>query len=226
MIARMESHWKEWKQPLLILSFALYPSHKLQKFCSSTPNITWTHIGQWLKYYYESWFGFKLVSILRKLVKYKRAEDPYDMNSFNQFHNNLVDFWNSTIGIGPELACVAIRIHGICVNSSVEQLWLTIPINPDDGDEDKGPKLIEEECIQLSDDENEENYENNKNGVEWIELGSLENKFENSEDEAFLLSEWNSDFNLAGWNVHSADDETAKWNLSTLFKPSLESPHF
>ncbi|GES79017.1 hypothetical protein GLOIN_2v1469334 [Rhizophagus clarus] len=123
---------------------------------------------------------------------------------------------------------------------------MTIPINPDDGDENEGPELIEEECIQLSDDENEENHENvnnnNDNGEEltiqseeqkwsqlieeWIKLGSLENRFENSENEAFLSSEWNSDFNLAGQNVHPADDETAKWNLSTLFEPSLESPSF
>ena len=46
------------------------------------------------------------------------------MESFNQFHSNLVDFWDSTIDVGPELARVAIRIHGICVNStSVERLW-------------------------------------------------------------------------------------------------------
>jgi len=124
MVERMESYWKYWEQPLLLLSFALHPSYKLQKFCSSTPNLTWTHIGQWLKYYYESWFGSKPKSILFELVKYKRSEDPYDMDSFNQFRGNLVDFWDSTSGIGPELARAAIRIHGICINSaSVERLW-------------------------------------------------------------------------------------------------------
>ena len=124
MVARMESRWREWEQPLLILSFALHPSHKLQKFRSTTQNLTWTHIGQWLKYYYESWFNSKPVSILAELIKYKREEDPYDMDSFNQFKNNLVDFWESTSGVGPELARIATHIHGICVNSaSVERLW-------------------------------------------------------------------------------------------------------
>ena len=105
----------------MILSFILHPFHKLQKFRSSTPNLTWTHIGQWLKYYYESWFGSKPVSILYELTKYKRAKDPYDMDSFNHFRGNLVDFWDSTIGIGSELARVAICIYGICVNfASVE----------------------------------------------------------------------------------------------------------
>jgi len=77
-----------------------------------------------LKYYYELWFNFKPVSILVELIKYKREEDPYNMDSFNQFKNNLVDFWKSTSDVSPELACVATHIHGICVNStSVERLW-------------------------------------------------------------------------------------------------------
>ncbi|CAB4399228.1 unnamed protein product [Rhizophagus irregularis] len=106
MVERMESRWK---------------------FRSSTSNLTWTHIGQWLKFYFESWFNSKPKSILAELIKYKREEDPYDMDSFNQFKGNLVDFWESTSGIGPELARVAVQIHGICVNSaSVERLWSSI----------------------------------------------------------------------------------------------------
>ncbi|CAB4415694.1 unnamed protein product [Rhizophagus irregularis] len=294
MVERMESRWKEWEQPLLILSFALHPSHKLQKFRSSTPNLTWTHIGQWLKYYYESWFGSKPVSILHELTKYKRAEDPYDMDSFNQFRGNLVDFWDSTIGIGPELARVAIRIHGISVNSaSVERLWssmgylhtnrrnrleqkkvlamsqirseilftrkikdvreceremqrlhIATPICPDNENEDDN--LNEGGYIQVSDDEdkvdNNETTNNNDDREEliiqneeqrwnqlikeWIELGNRENQFENNEDECFLSPEWNNDFDFAGRNVHPADDERAKWSLSTLFESSLESPSF
>jgi hypothetical protein len=124
MVKRIETRWNQWKQPLLILSFALHPLHKLRKFRSTTLNLTWTHIGQWLKYYYEAWFGSKSISILAELIKYKRGEDPYDMDSFKQFNGNLVDFWESTNGIGLELARVAIRIHGICINSaSVERLW-------------------------------------------------------------------------------------------------------
>ena len=124
MITRIESRWKEWEQPLLILSFALHLVYKLSKFRSSARDLTWTHISQWLKYYYEAWFGSRSRSILSELVRYKRSEDPYDMDSFNQFNGNLVDFWDSTNGIGPELARVAVRIYGICVNSaSVERLW-------------------------------------------------------------------------------------------------------
>ncbi|RIA85686.1 hypothetical protein C1645_830412 [Glomus cerebriforme] len=45
IVERMESCWKEWEQSLLILFFALHSSYKLQKFHSSTPNLTWTYIG-------------------------------------------------------------------------------------------------------------------------------------------------------------------------------------
>ncbi|UZO21673.1 uncharacterized protein OCT59_014060 [Rhizophagus irregularis] len=58
------------------------------------------------------------------------------MDSFNQFHGNLVDFWDSTIGINPELAHVAI----------------SIPIYPDN--ENKDDNLNEGKYIQVSDDEN------------------------------------------------------------------------
>jgi hypothetical protein len=124
MCERIEARWYEWEQPLLILAFVLHPEYKLTKFRDTTSNLTWTHIGQWLKYYYQAWFDTPSVSILAELIKYKRGEDPYDHNSFLQFKNNLVDFWESTIGIGPELAQIAIHIYGICVNSaSVERLW-------------------------------------------------------------------------------------------------------
>ncbi len=103
---------------------------------------------------------------------------------------------------------------------------------------------IQEEMVQVSDDENVEGSSQNT-GVdgeeiitddekqkwsqlieEWIELGNRENQFENNDEEIFLSSEWNSDFNLAGREVHPADDETAKWRLITLFESSLESPSF
>jgi hypothetical protein len=58
------------------------------------------------------------------MILYKQGEDPYDLETFLQFKGNLVNYWDSTAGIGPELAKVAIHIHGVCVNSaSVERLW-------------------------------------------------------------------------------------------------------
>ncbi|CAB4380184.1 unnamed protein product [Rhizophagus irregularis] len=118
MVLRMESRWKDWEQPLLLLSIALHPSYKLSKFRSTVNNLTWTHIGQWLKYYYFAFFGTSAKTILSELIDYKRGDDPYDDDSFLQFRGNVLNFWESTMGIGQELAKVAIRIHSICVNSA------------------------------------------------------------------------------------------------------------
>ena len=41
MVLRMENRWKDWEQPLLLLSIALYPSYKLSKFKSTVNNLTW-----------------------------------------------------------------------------------------------------------------------------------------------------------------------------------------
>jgi hypothetical protein len=70
----------------------LHLLHKLRKFCTTTLNLTWIYIGQWLKYYYKVWFSSKSILILAKLIKYKRGEDPYNMDSFKQFNRNLIDF--------------------------------------------------------------------------------------------------------------------------------------
>ena len=124
MVSRMKNRWKIWEQPLLLLSIALHSSFKLAKFQLTVNHLTWTHIGQWLKYYYLAFFGILAKTILAELVDYKRGNDPYDNDSFLQFRGNVLNFWESTMGIGPELAKVATHIHGICVNSaSVERLW-------------------------------------------------------------------------------------------------------
>ena len=124
IINRLEKRWKDWEQPLLILSMVLHPLYKHFKFKPSIPNLSFVHLGQMLKYYYEAWFNKKPISILSEFMVYIKGEDPYDYNSFSQFKNNLISFWEFTSGIGPELAQIAIRIHGISINSaSVERMW-------------------------------------------------------------------------------------------------------
>ncbi|CAG8634274.1 16808_t:CDS:2, partial [Racocetra fulgida] len=45
-------------------------------------------------------------------------------------------------------------------------------------------------------------------------------------NEIFLNNEFDEDFNLAGRNIHPADNTSAKWNLVTLFVDNLESPTY
>ena len=115
MVSRIEKRWKGWEQPILLLSIIL---HKLSKFRPTINNLSWTHVGQWLKYYYHAFCGKPATSILAELIDYRRGNDPYDYDSFLQFKGNVLNFWESTIGVGPELANVAICIHAVCVNSA------------------------------------------------------------------------------------------------------------
>ncbi|CAB5377538.1 unnamed protein product [Rhizophagus irregularis] len=256
MVLRMESRWKDWEQPLLLLSIALHP---------------YQNLGQ-------------------------RGDDPYDDDSFLQFRGNVLNFWESTMGIGQELAKVAIRIHSICVNSaSVERLWssmcffhtnrrnrlehkkvlamsqirsdilyqrrikevnqadqqmkrlhIATPIASDDLDylNDEPLQNIDEELLIVSDyedvnnaiekdivDEEEPSTEENENQwssiiSQWIEEANFENRVEDSNDENFLNDDLVNDFSVGTRNIHPADDTNAKWQLSTLFISTLEPPTY
>ncbi|GES86276.1 hypothetical protein GLOIN_2v1781828 [Rhizophagus clarus] len=52
--------------------------------------------------YHDSTFSEKMISRMEK--RWKEGDDPYDNDSFNQFRGNVLDFWESTMEIGPELA--------------------------------------------------------------------------------------------------------------------------
>jgi hypothetical protein len=110
-----------------------------------------------------------------------------------------------------------------------------------------------ESDIQVSDNEDEINFRSNTNDndnidiendaindedinseeqrwvqliEDWIELGNRENKFDDIDDQIFLSTEWDSDFNFGGREIHPADDNNAKWNLNTLLESTLDSPAF
>ncbi|GBC21919.2 ribonuclease H-like domain-containing protein [Rhizophagus irregularis DAOM 181602=DAOM 197198] len=73
-------------------------SRQLSKFNSSAKNISYTHFGQWLIYYYQAWFNETPKRILRDYLSYQR--------------------------LAPELSKLALHLFGICVNAaSVERLW-------------------------------------------------------------------------------------------------------
>ncbi|CAG8790549.1 10555_t:CDS:2 [Dentiscutata erythropus] len=251
MINRVEHRWKYWEQPLLLLSIVLHPTYKLSKFNNTVMNLTWTHIGQWLKYYFQAFFNLPSRSILSEMIKYKHEEDPYDNVSFQQFQGNLLDFWESTAGIGPELAKLAIHIHGICINSaSVERLWSSMANNQQMSKFRIATPIFDFEENELEPNENINGIEENENINiqvpensidesiveeedqwmmiinQWINATLSENRVDDARDQIFLNDEFNEDFNLAGRNIHPADDTLAKWDLITLFADNLEPPSY
>lgn len=124
MISRLERRWKQWEQPLLLLSLILHPQYNISFFNNNLPNLSFTHFGQWINYYYQVWFGTPPRRILREYLLYQRKKYPFDLSTFNQLDENIMDFWDSAKGVAPELSCFALHLYGICVNSaSVERLW-------------------------------------------------------------------------------------------------------
>lgn len=124
MLDRLESRWKEWEQPLLLLSWLLHPEYQMTKFKSNITNLNHVFLSKWLIYYYEAWSHNKSRSILREYEKFRKGDFPFDEQSIGQFKKDIFQFWSWAAPGAKELAFVAQRIFGICVNAaSVERLW-------------------------------------------------------------------------------------------------------
>ena len=111
----------------MLLSLVLHPQYHLTLFNNNIRNLSYTHFGQWINYYFQVWFDTLPQYILREYLSYQREAYPFDIATFNQFGGNIMDFWDSAKGQAPELSRFALHLYGICVNSaSVERLWSTM----------------------------------------------------------------------------------------------------
>ncbi|GET51238.1 ribonuclease H-like domain-containing protein [Rhizophagus irregularis DAOM 181602=DAOM 197198] len=71
-----------------------------------------------------AWFNETPKRILRDYLSYQRELFPFNSETYNQFEENIIDFWESAKGLAPELSKLALHLFGICVNAaSVERLW-------------------------------------------------------------------------------------------------------
>jgi hypothetical protein len=62
---------------------------------------------------------------------------------------------------------------------------------------------------------------------QWIDEANHENQVEDNSDELLLNGDFlNQDFLVGTRNIHPADDQKAKWELSTLFVDNLEPPTY
>jgi hypothetical protein len=119
----------------LLLSLVLHPQYRLSLFNENILNLTYTHFGQWINYYYQVWFGVTPQHILREYLFYQRKVYPFDMQTFNQLGGNIIDFWDLAKGQALELSRFALHLYGICVNSaSVERLWSSMGFSIPNGE--------------------------------------------------------------------------------------------
>ena len=124
MIARLEKRWKQWEQPILLLSFLLHPNYRNVYFNSAVQPKISTTINSWLIYYYEAWFGIKPTNILLEYSRYMLKVQEFQIQFWDQFQNNILSYWLFINNDGGELSKVACQIYAISVNSaSLERLF-------------------------------------------------------------------------------------------------------
>ena len=124
MIERLEKRWYQWEQLLLLLSFMLHPKYQLTYFNSRIENLTFTTLGRYLTYYYKAWFQKRPTHLLLDFEDYRQKIEPFNDETFNQFGDDVFKFWKYVEGDYKELASIALRIFGICVNAAlVEHMW-------------------------------------------------------------------------------------------------------
>ncbi|PKY19610.1 hypothetical protein RhiirB3_384220 [Rhizophagus irregularis] len=127
MIDRLEKRWSQWEQPLFLLSFALHPKYRFAYFNSDLNNLSFTSLGRYLTYYYKAWFKKRPLRLLLEFEDFHQKVEPFNNETFEQFGDDAFKFWGYVEGDYKELAAVALKIFGMCVNAaSVERMWSSI----------------------------------------------------------------------------------------------------
>jgi hypothetical protein len=124
MIDRLEKRWSQWEQPLFLLSFALHPKYRFAYFNSDLNNLSFTSLGRYLTYYYKAWFKKRPLRLLLEFEDFRQKVEPFNNETFEQFGDDAFKFWGYIEGDYKELAAVALKIFGMCMNAaSVERMW-------------------------------------------------------------------------------------------------------
>jgi hypothetical protein len=99
-----------------------------------------------------------------------------------------------------------------------------ITVSDDEFDNGNNKETREKDEVEPNTEENENQW----NAVisQWIEEANYENRVENSNDELLLNGDFDNDFLVGARNIHPADDQSAKWELSLLFTINLEPPTY
>ncbi|CAG8818904.1 17155_t:CDS:2, partial [Cetraspora pellucida] len=215
----------------------------MKKFKSNVANLNHIYLSKWLIYYYEAWSYNKSQSILREYENFRRGAFPFDDQSINHFKDGVFEFWSWATLTTKELAFVAQKIFGICINAALLQASITYQHQLDDkelcnSEEESEAELssdieelssdIEEQpsnkkdCEELKGLKNDEDlneYVENFNGFvdEWEELLDQEEKVQRDAD-ADLNYDLEVDINDYLLNqTHPAMKIEAKWNICEIF---------
>ncbi|GET01130.1 ribonuclease H-like domain-containing protein [Rhizophagus clarus] len=215
----LEKWWSQWEQPLLLLSFILHPKYRLTYFNSTIENLSFTTLERYLTYYYKAWFQKRPTQLLVDFKNYRQKNEPFDDKTFNQFGNDVFKFWKYVEGDYKELAGVALRIFGICVNSaSIECIKKELQKN-------------QAEFLYLNTRHVEIEFSNlqildERELAEWKEILIEEEVSQLEEEEALRDNPGSLRGNLLTEYTHPAIDTRAKWQLKTLFSSIINIPAY
>ncbi|CAB4430175.1 unnamed protein product [Rhizophagus irregularis] len=164
-----------------------------------------------------------LTRILQDYLLYQREIFPFNPKIYNQFEENIIDFWESAKGLAPELSRLALQLFGICVNTtSVECLWSNMGFLHLKCQNQLHVTIDTEELEEISiiDDCNVndtfEEYDNNnilnpeqwtKIIESWIEMVNTENDSNNLDSRE--VEPYDSE--VGRHDTHPADNPLVKW---------------
>ncbi|CAG8515375.1 14606_t:CDS:2 [Dentiscutata heterogama] len=116
IIKRLEKHWKDWEQLLLLLAYFLNPDLRLSNLNLKASNISFVKLCKYAQIYYEMWAGNKPQTLANEMTQYRDKTFPFDDYQANQFKDTPLRFWKYVEEEAPELAFI--------INSaSVERLF-------------------------------------------------------------------------------------------------------
>ncbi|RHZ77864.1 hypothetical protein Glove_170g15 [Diversispora epigaea] len=87
LVTQLEKRWKEWEQPLLLLSCLLHPDYRMKLFNNAT--INYVIMGSWLIYYYNVWMEKQSKCILKELDNYRLEIYPFNSDTWDQFDGDV-----------------------------------------------------------------------------------------------------------------------------------------
>ncbi len=106
---------------MLLLSFVLHPKYHFAYFNN---DLSFTSLGRYLTYYYKAWFKKRPLRLLLEFEDFRQKVEPFNNETFEQFGYDAFKFWGYVEGDYKELAAVALKFFGMCVNAaSVERMW-------------------------------------------------------------------------------------------------------
>ncbi|CAG8704033.1 8687_t:CDS:1, partial [Dentiscutata erythropus] len=92
IILQLKQKWRQWEQPLLLLSFLLHLNIYITWFNSNNENLNFTYLAQFVIYYYKAWFRHQPTHILLELEEYRKRKYPFDLATYEQFEDNALQF--------------------------------------------------------------------------------------------------------------------------------------